>query len=62
MTFLWQNLVTITCVQVSQLLGRNLPRLHSEIRNIQLLETGWGLNIVSPPEPREGKVCLMLSP
>lgn len=44
-------------LQVSQLLGRHLPRLHSELRKVKLLETGWGLNIVTPPEPRDGKVC-----
>lgn len=43
-------------LQVSQLLGRQLQRSHADPRKIQLLETGWGLNIVSPPEPRDGKV------
>ena len=46
-------------LQVSQLLGRYLPRSHNQLRKIVPLETGWGLNIVTPPEPRDGKVLLL---
>ena len=42
--------------QVSQLLGRPLQRCHAEPRRIELVEPGWGLNIVPPPEPRENRV------
>lgn len=49
-------------LQISQLLGRSLQRTYKEPRKIRMVETGWGLNIVPPPEPREGGVRLAPSP
>ncbi|KAK9829405.1 hypothetical protein WJX72_005653 [[Myrmecia] bisecta] len=44
--------------QVSHLLGKPLSRTFPPPRKLQMVESGWGLNIVPPPHPRADKDTL----
>ena len=42
--------------QVTHLLGKPLLRVFPELRGIHQLESGWGLNIVPPPDHDSSEV------
>jgi hypothetical protein len=45
----WNEVNAVTR-QVTHLLGKPLLRVFPELRGIHQLESGWGLNIVPPPD------------